>query len=226
MGEVRRLLASSAEELDDTLAAMMVSDAAFGIVARAANTFSGMADRERGSVLSSARRHTAFLDDPRIVRTLARSNFSLRDLKHTPMTVYVVLPADKLRGGNARFVRGLVNDALAGVMADTVTPFHKVAFLLDEFAQLGCMTAIEDAISLVRGFGVSAVAVPSGHGPAENLPEEGQLPRQCHQPVLQRQRSGDGQIRLQTCSARRRSSSRPPTGARAAAPISAPAVTA
>ena len=155
MGEVRRLLASSAEELDDTLAAMMVSDAAFGIVARAANTFSGMADRERGSVLSSARRHTAFLDDPRIVRTLARSDFALRDLKHTPMTVYVVLPADKLRGGNARFVRGLVNDALAGVMADTVTPFHKVAFLLDEFAQLGRMTAIEDAISLVRGFGVA-----------------------------------------------------------------------
>ncbi|WP_238542496.1 type IV secretory system conjugative DNA transfer family protein [Sphingomonas sp. PAMC 26621] len=155
MGEVRRLLASGAEELDDTLAAMMVSDAAFGIVARAANTFSGMADRERGSVLSSARRHTAFLDDPRIARTLARSDFALRDLKHTPMTVYVVLPADKLRGGNARFVRGLVNDALAGVMADTVTPFHKVAFLLDEFAQLGRMTAIEDAISLVRGFGVA-----------------------------------------------------------------------
>ncbi len=155
MGEVRRLLAGSAEELDDTLAAMMASDTAFGIVARAANTFSGMADRERGSVLSSARRHTAFLDDPRIARTLARSDFSLRDLKHKAMTVYIVLPADKLRGGNARFVRGLVNDALAGVMADTVTPLHKVVFLLDEFAQLGRMTAIEDAISLVRGFGVA-----------------------------------------------------------------------
>ncbi|MEG3166437.1 type IV secretory system conjugative DNA transfer family protein [Sphingomonas sp. PB2P19] len=155
MGEVRRLLAGSAEELDDTLAAMMASDAAFGIVARAANTFSGMADRERGSVLSSARRHTAFLDDPRIARALARSDFSLRDLKHKAMTVYIVLPADKLRGGNARFVRGLVNDALAGVMADTITPLHKVVFLLDEFAQLGRMTAIEDAISLVRGFGVA-----------------------------------------------------------------------
>jgi type IV secretory pathway TraG/TraD family ATPase VirD4 len=71
------------------------------------------------------------------------------------MTIYIVLPADKLRGGNARFVRGLVNDALAGVMADTVTPLHKVVFLLDEFAQLGRMTAIEDAISLVRGFGVA-----------------------------------------------------------------------
>ena len=155
MGEVRRLLTDNAESLDDTLAAMMASDAAFGVVARAANTFSGMADRERGSVLSSARRHTAFLDDPRIARALSRSDFSLADLKRQPMTVYVVLPADKLRGGNARFVRGLVNDALAGIMADAVTPFHKVAFLLDEFAQLGRMTAIEDAISLVRGFGVA-----------------------------------------------------------------------
>lgn len=155
MGEVRRLLTDNADALDETLAQMMASDAAFGVVARAANTFSGMADRERGSVLSSARRHTAFLDDPRIARTLARSDFRLADLKRQAMTVYVVLPADKLRGGNARFVRGLVNDALAGMMADNVVPFHKVAFLLDEFAQLGRMAAIEDAISLVRGFGLA-----------------------------------------------------------------------
>ena len=102
MGEVRRLLTDNVEALDDTLAAMMASDAAFGVVARAANTFSGMADRERGSVLSSARRHTAFLDDPRIARALSRSDFSLRDLKRAPMTVYVVVPADKLRGGKPR----------------------------------------------------------------------------------------------------------------------------
>lgn len=155
MGEVRRLLTLPADDLDETLAEMIASEAAFGVVARAANTFSGMADRERGSVLSSARRHTAFLDDPRIVRALSRSDFTLRDLKRRPMTVYIVMPANKLRGGNARFVRGLVNDALAGIMADTVTPFHKVVFMLDEFAQLGRMTAIEDAISLVRGFGLA-----------------------------------------------------------------------
>ena len=155
MGEVRRLLTDHAEAFDETMAQMMASDVAFGVVARAANTLSGMADRERGSVLSSARRHTAFLDDPRIVRTLSRSDFRLRDLKKRAMTVYVVLPIEKLRAGNARFVRGLVNEALGGIMADTTTPRHRALFLLDEFAQLGRMTAIEDAISLVRGFGLA-----------------------------------------------------------------------
>jgi type IV secretory pathway TraG/TraD family ATPase VirD4 len=155
MGEVRRLLTDHAEAFDETLAQMMASDAAFGVVARAANTLSGMADRERGSVLSSARRHTGFLDDPRIVRALSRSDFRLRDLKKKAMTVYVVLPIEKLRAGNARFVRGLVNEALGGIMADATTPRHRAVFLLDEFAQLGRMTAIEDAISLVRGFGLA-----------------------------------------------------------------------
>jgi type IV secretion system protein VirD4 len=32
---------------------------------------------------------------------------------------------------------------------------YKVAFLLDEFAQLGRMQAVEDAISLVRGYGAA-----------------------------------------------------------------------
>lgn len=155
MGEVRRLLTQSADDLDQTLAEMMASDAAFGVIERAANTLSGMADRERSSVLSSARRHTAFLDDPRIVRALASSDFRMRDLKKRPMTIYVVLPVEKLRAGNARFVRGLVNEALGGIMADPSTPEHRAVFLLDEFAQLGRMTAIEDAISLVRGFGLA-----------------------------------------------------------------------
>lgn len=154
MGEVRRLLTSGEERLRLVLQEMAETQASFGIVARTAHSFLLKADRERSGVLSTAIRHTAFLDDPRIVEALSRSDFDLRDLKRKRMTVFVALPPSKLSAYN-RFLRGVVGLSLAAVTNDTQKPEHNVAFFLDEFGQLGRMAAIEDAISLVRGYGVA-----------------------------------------------------------------------
>ncbi|WP_410967353.1 type IV secretory system conjugative DNA transfer family protein, partial [Salmonella sp. SAL4436] len=64
----------------------------------------GMADRERGSVLSTARKNTAFLDDPRIAAALSHSDFNLSAIKAETMTVYLVLPANRI-AANTRFIR-------------------------------------------------------------------------------------------------------------------------
>lgn len=155
MGEVRRLLTAEQYGLADTLADMAMDDtAAFGIPARAANTLVGMGDKERGSVLSTARRHTAFLDDPRIATALSRSDFDLSNIKSTQMSVYLALPANKI-GANARFVRLLIGSIIAAITSSTEQPKHRVGFFLDEFAQLGYLKQIEDSVSLLRGYGLS-----------------------------------------------------------------------
>ena len=155
-GEVRRLLTLPFEGEGETLLAVLADMAAHrgaaGVIARAANAFLGKPERERGSVLSTAQRHTAFLDDPRIVAALARSDISLHDLKTRPMTVYVCLPPH-LVAQNSRFLRGLIGVALAGITSSEAQPDYPVLFLLDEFAQLGRMSAVEDAIAIVRGYG-------------------------------------------------------------------------
>ncbi|MCB8878491.1 type IV secretory system conjugative DNA transfer family protein [Acidisoma silvae] len=61
-------------------------------VARTATTHLGRPKRERASVLSTAIRHTAWLDDPRLAATLNRTDFDLRDRKRRRMTVYIALP--------------------------------------------------------------------------------------------------------------------------------------
>ncbi|VWC46024.1 conjugal transfer coupling protein TraG [Burkholderia arboris] len=153
--EVRRLLTANEETLEATLAEMAADEsAAFGIPARAANTLLGTADRERGSILSTARKNTAFLDDPRIAAALLHSDFDLAEIKGDPMTVYLVMPANRI-GPNARFVRGFIDSVIAAVTSSAKQPPHRVAFLLDEFAQLGYMKAIEDAVSLMRGYGLA-----------------------------------------------------------------------
>ncbi len=153
LGEVRALLTGPDLE---TLLHDLTQDQgyAYGIPARAARTLLDTGDRERGSILSTARRSTAFLDDPRVAECLSRSDFRLSDLKADRVTVYVVIPPAKLNA-NARLLRGFIGSALAALTKDTATPEYKVLFMLDEFAQLGRMTMIEDAISLVRGYGVA-----------------------------------------------------------------------
>jgi type IV secretion system protein VirD4 len=155
LGELRRLLTVGEAEFFDVLGTMAADDtAAFGIPARAANTLMGMADKERGSVLSTARRNTAFLDDPRVSAALSRSDFDLSEIKATAMTVYLVMPANRI-GPNARFLRLFISSVIAAITSSNVQPAHRVAFLLDEFGQLGYMKQIEDAVSLMRGYGLA-----------------------------------------------------------------------
>ena len=78
---------------------MIANPRGYDLPARAANAFNDAPDKERGSILSTARRHLAFLDDPRIVAALSRSDFSPDDLKARKITApcwIVVTSQEKL----------------------------------------------------------------------------------------------------------------------------------
>jgi len=81
LATVREYLTLPPDRLKALLELMQDSDAAGGLIARAANRFLGKADREAASVLSNAQRHTHFLDSPRIVKVLSRSDFHFSDLR-------------------------------------------------------------------------------------------------------------------------------------------------
>ena len=85
-----------------------------GVIAAAAETLDQMGAEERGSVLSFARRNTAFLDSPRMVKVLASSSFSLDELKLSPqgLTLYLCLPVKPLVA-RSRWLRLLVVQAMA-----------------------------------------------------------------------------------------------------------------
>lgn len=154
IADVRASLTASEADQEAIFAAMQLSEEAHGVIARSANAFLAKPDKERGSVLSTAQRHTAFLDDPRIRACVSGRDFSLADLKKELMTVYLVLPP-KVLAQQARFIRGIVGLTLAAITADANKPAHNVLMMLDEFAQLGPMPAITDALALIRGYGGS-----------------------------------------------------------------------
>lgn len=153
LATVRDLLSGSPDEFDGMLAEMQKSTAAGGLVRRAANRHLSKSDREAAGVLSSAQRHTHFLDSARLNATMAASDFRFSDLKTSWCTVFLVLPPDRI-DTYARWLRLLVAQGLrelAGAPADEGPP---VLFMLDEFATLGRLEPIERAFGLMAGYGV------------------------------------------------------------------------
>ncbi|MFG6634204.1 type IV secretory system conjugative DNA transfer family protein, partial [Sulfitobacter sp. 1A09132] len=170
LATVREYLTLPPEKLRALLELMQDSDAAGGLIARAANRFLGKADREAASVLSNAQRHTHFLDSSRIATVLSRSDFHFSDLRHRIASVFLVLPPNRM-DAYSRWLRLLVSQALQDIARDaeaSVRPLSGLAgaqggtqrlqtptlFLLDEFAALGRLEAVERAMGLMAGYGL------------------------------------------------------------------------
>jgi len=121
-------------------------------------------EREQGSVLSSARRHTKFLDYPELRESVApdgsQEPFALTDLKTAAggLTVYLCLPAARMSTCN-RWFRLFVNLALEAMERERTKPTIPVLAVLEEFHVLGHMQQIETAAALVAGFGMKLLIV-------------------------------------------------------------------
>jgi len=153
LAQVRALLTLPPAEFTALIATMAASEAAGGLVARAANALAQKSDRERSGVISSAQANTRFLDSPRLAAAVSSSSFALEDLKRRPMSLYLVLPAKRLRT-HGRWLRLMVAMTLDMMAGDIAPPRHPLLFVLDEFAALGHLGTIETAMGLMAGFGV------------------------------------------------------------------------
>lgn len=160
LATVREYLTLPPERFRALLELMQDSAAAGGLIARAANRFLGKSDREAASVMSSAQRHTHFMDSPRIAAATARSDFQFSALRHDLTSIFLVLPPNRL-DAYSRWLRLLVAQALQDIARDAEAAQagsqrlkQPALFLLDEFAALGRLEAVERAMGLMAGYGL------------------------------------------------------------------------
>ena len=106
------------------------------------------------NVLASLQAQTHFLDSAAIRESMSASDFRFEDLKTKPMTVYLILPADRLNAFS-RWLRLMIQQAIT-VNARNIAekPEKPVLFILDEMAALGRLTMVEHAYGLMAGFGM------------------------------------------------------------------------
>jgi type IV secretion system protein VirD4 len=153
LGKLRHFLTLGESEFSDLLDDMLDNHAASGLVARTAQRLLQKTDRERSGVMSTAQAQTHFLDSPRMTEVLGSSSFDLGGLKSGTTTIFLVLPADRL-ATHGRWLRLIVGLCLSALTRDRRTPEHPVLFMLDEFAALGRLQAVETAMGLLAGYGV------------------------------------------------------------------------
>jgi type IV secretion system protein VirD4 len=129
-----------------------------GVLASTGAAFAAIPTNERGSILSTARTQTGFLDSPMLQTALRDGGFRLAELKRKKTTVYLCLPASHM-GTHARWLRIIINMALTLLEREKTKPSPPVLVLLEEFAVLGHMQRIEVAAGQIAGFGVKLWAI-------------------------------------------------------------------
>jgi type IV secretion system protein VirD4 len=113
-------------------------------------------NKEILGIVSTAITQSSFIGNEAIAHDLSASTFSFRDLKKRPTTIFLGLPARYL-STCSKWFRLIVASALNELMyEERGVP---VLMVLDEFAQLGRLKIIENAMALARGYGLQLFPV-------------------------------------------------------------------
>lgn len=112
-----------------------------------------MGREEMPAVISSAKRHTAFLDFKPIRDVLSGHDFDLEDLKRESITVYLVLPQRRIKACR-RWTRLFYTLLPAAIERERNEPDVPVLAVIDEFPTLGHMAELEDSVGRMAGHGL------------------------------------------------------------------------
>lgn len=112
------------------------------------------ADATFAGVLSSAQQYLRLFGAPSIRNTLSKTSFPLRGIFNgDPITVYIIIPPSKLVTHQA-ILRLWVGALLTLVGYRKFRPAKSTLFVIDEAAQLGHLTILQTAKTLLRGYGL------------------------------------------------------------------------
>jgi hypothetical protein len=147
---------------------MKRNEAYNGLIAGEAEQMLDMHERTRSGILKVATTATEFIDGPPMQRLMEASDFDLAALKTDPggLTIYLTLP-QRYMTTHYRWLRLMISLAVGDMERIKGRPAtgHPTLFVLDEFAGLKRMEAVENAAAQAAGFGVKFLFV------LQNLPQ-------------------------------------------------------
>ena len=149
---VRDIL-TNPEALQRAITAMQGSDAMGGMLRRQGHALTHYKGEELGSVLTTVGRHTAFLDSLPVASSMRASTFDPSELRRGRMTIYLTIPEDQLHT-QAGLLRLWIVSLLRILTRNGPDECNPVMFLLDEAGHIGKFQALEDSITLLRGYGI------------------------------------------------------------------------
>jgi len=132
----------------------MASDGGYEIASLAAR-FAGRDTNELSSIRSTGDTQTRWLLSKPMRDDLKKPGVDFRKLKDKPVTVYVILPAERMRT-HSTWLRLVIVSALRALYRPGGL---RTLFLIDEMPALGHLGPLEDAFGLVRGYNVQITGI-------------------------------------------------------------------
>lgn len=149
------------------------SDRWDGLLAKWGSQLKHPAEKERGSILSTANRNLAFLSSQAVSRSVSFSTFDPAELRTGKMTVYLVIPPDRIRTQSG-LLRLWINVLMRSVVKQGLGEKKLVHFILDEAAALGKMDSLTELVDKYRGYGCRSTFIYQSQGQlAKCWPEDG-----------------------------------------------------
>ncbi len=108
----------------------------------------------RSGIMATAQQHFNCLYEPRVEATLRETSFDIAAFRDgQPVTIYLVIPPSQL-AGYGKLLRIWIHSLLSIALARRTRPELPTLFIVDEAAQLGALSTLRTAITLLRGYGV------------------------------------------------------------------------
>jgi type IV secretion system protein VirD4 len=170
LGEIYRTLMSP-EPLDEVCLGLLCRRDDLDPVCRMTlGSYAHKSEKERSGVRSTLTAALGLWANPVIDAATAASDFDLRDLRRTPMTIYVAVSLDQL-GSVTRLLNLFFQQAVTLLAERVPGPDepHRVLMMLDEFASLGRMDVLKDSLAFLAEFGVRICTVIQGLGQLDDL---------------------------------------------------------
>lgn len=120
---------------------------------RRIKSFVGYEVKMQSSILASINAKMSIWDTPEIAKAVSQTDVPFGDLKRDVVTVYVVLPFDKM-GDYGAFLRLMIGQFYQAMIKGGKAEGIPVACLIDEFPALGSMKELVRALAEIAGYGV------------------------------------------------------------------------
>ena len=167
MGDIETTLTTTGEDVDTLLKNMAkyphTKDGPHPLILSEANQLLNTPDKERGSIISTALSFLKLYKDPIVLKNVSESHWRIDDLMNheKPVSLYFVVPPsdrDRLLP-LIRLMITMITKKLTEKMEfeegkTKVHYKHRLLMLLDEFASMKRLSAIEDALSFSAGYGI------------------------------------------------------------------------
>jgi type IV secretion system protein VirD4 len=127
---------------------------------------------ELGSIRSVTAGHLAATKKPAIAANMRDSTFEPWIFRQRPTTLYLVLPVDQIQSC-ARWLRVTLDSLVTWAMRGGLDESRPLNLILDEFAGLGPMSSVTQAVNIGAGYGLKCqFYYQAWAGLSENFPHD------------------------------------------------------